>query len=239
MAENGEVSNTGEIDECGNMNLTCIGAATVPARSLSAVQYTIGEQVSSVLQLMKRYTRVKVVTRPSEPYLTINPFTLGVVLGHASSSPDYLDMSNDYVSYFSLMYALARGSMRMMAYSPTVEIPYATTQMLLIKQPTLAVFGESGWTDDTSSTYISNWPHGNVVQSVQTPAYNGMISRVIVPFVGGNADNSASGSPVWIRFRTSTANETAITTVQFFRAVGDDYVCGYFVGVPPLGVIYA
>jgi len=191
------------------------------------------------LQLMKRWTLINIPEIISTPYTSINPFMVGVDYFETGEELLKAGPSRDYFTYFSLMYALCRGSMRIMYYSPHQPVTAATTQLLVNTQSNGSVFGETEWGSYTSSTHIANWPKDDVVQSAQVPAYVPFISRLVTPYLGGTVGSCITDSPVWVRFRTSKLDGTAIATGHFFRSVGDDCSLGYFVGVPPLMVSVA
>lgn len=207
-----------------------------------AAQYCVGEQVSSLLNLLKRTTALA-MDEPvftNAPRYTLRPFTIG---GRKNGAGGYTTsiFCHDYFSIFAPIYAYNRGGVRL--HVPAGE-DLSTRRMF--------AFMYNGDEEDTliinssNAAYAANQQNGSCVPfdtyrdggpSIQIPSYNRLHSRL-------NRVSYTTFSTVWcepVDYLSSRVKAGFTFPVvedapppRTYRQVSDDFAFGYFVGIPPM-----
>lgn len=214
-------------------------------------QNTMGETVLSLKQVMLRFSRI--FLNPGSGTVTasngaIQPYYLGGIkstspLAGATTGAIY----GDYVSLICSLYAFHRGSMRIR----TINDPGMYTHLVSLRCPSSISYGSQGGSADGTGGGVTGstvpftetamgiahnvFPQNlNAGWMVHVPAYMKNRMRTMrLWFLSVNTDQTYSDvsklSLGWNAF-----GSTPSTSMVVERAVGDDFQCGLFLGIPPV-----
>jgi len=235
QAQMGDVVPASSRSENPNMNqgLISLGSSIIDEQSLEPALYCVGERCNSILQLLKRYCRLRVFDLLNPIYgVDIRPFVTGACYSlDAVGVPNTL--TGDYVTLFSYCFAYSRGSVRVMlalnsfdssskssgglAVYPSTELDTCRDNLDMQRYPGVSLNYQPGF---------SGYPSGCTI-----PAYQRLHARL------NRVSTTTSLEPVDVYsspMRASINNVYGSTSKvsYLFRAAGDDYTLGYFIGVP-------
>lgn len=210
-----------------------IGASTLEDADLGPSMYCIGEKVNSILQLLKRYSAVNFANNDTgHDSVDIRPFTVGAPNSSSAVTPPGF-LTSDYLTMLSPCFTYSRGSVRVVAVpymgdpyqagsNPVSVYPSLLTNPILYNvnayfQPGMAI----NWQPANGATVV-----GATIPPFQQlhSRLNRLISGVLAPTV------DAYESPMRVNF--FTGNKLEQHAFRLYRAVGDDFTLGYFIGVP-------
>jgi len=214
-----------------------IGASDIADCGIAGAEFCIGEQITSILQLLKRVTYPYFSNRL---FLTANwsfrPFAMG---GFGAGAAPYVltksDLYGDYISLLAPMYAYNRGGVRC-HFSSTDSVSkfeaylYSNTNTSPVLVPDS--LGINGFPYNGSRVQISL--AGNNDINVAVPHYNRTHSRLCRV---SNTNAAAQIEPVddySSEQRVLVSGSTTTNIASFGRQASDDYALGYFLGVPPI-----
>lgn len=218
------------------------GGSVIKTAGVDIASVCIGERITSLYQLMKRFTPCGKVASVTSPYVSttfsvqnVRPFAINFVQEGGSTVPYAPNFpANDYMCFFASCFAYSRGGARLKCMRWEGE---ADTGPWMVTQYFDGATTGTGNTTSTSIGYplqpiIHNSFAGGQGVEVAIPQYTqGMcrLNRVSTDNVFEPADMYTSNNRVCI----STADSGSRI---LYRAVADDYQLGYFIGVPALGV---
>ncbi len=212
-------------------------------RTIQPDAYCSGESVSSLRQLLKRFSTFITTTGGSgirvftiyDPFIQVlSSFRTGEVFKIRK------DCGIDMISYISSMYALNRGSVRIKnntyddcymeatiyrsRHETTIVDPFSTIQLPVSG----GYFNQI--TTDNRALARSSLSGG---MEIEVPAYQRNHSRKnrVLSAYTDSPNDRINGSDVSLTIRYDRALTGRNT---FYRAAGDDYSCGFFVGTFPL-----
>jgi len=215
----------------------CIGSSKiVNPNNLSPAEHCIGEVVTSIKQLLTRFSQTRTTYEgTSLSARSINPWVIGTYAPNADDN-DYGVagvLGSDYYAFLASCFCYARGSIRI-GFTPS-----STTAQMFVYQ---------GLAYEANTFNTSNGNNFHRVptqfQTVSNTAQNNNFTEVKLPmytptpfFYNHFTDNATSKpNPTYFPKNYLCCNTATATTVQTYRAVGDDYQCGFFICCPP--VIY-
>jgi hypothetical protein len=196
-----------------------------------ASRYTCGEIITSLKQLLTKMCGNRTPLTPnSNQSCAVLPFTLGGIR-EVSTTYTYGPFACDYVSTFSSLYVLARGSVNIMfvdrssadgalgtytnaATVSTVPISFASN----ISQPV---------TTNIPVTKATNG-HTNIIT---VPQWGLTHSRQSDTWFSNVAKQPSLGEPQTV-VTYNTPTQWSSGSLSVLRSAGDDYQLGFFIGVP-------
>lgn len=214
-------------------------------------QHSMGETVLSLKQLMLRFSRIFLNSNGTPPTATsgtIQPFYLG---GIHSVSPlvgiNTGAIFGDYVSMICSLYAFHRGSVRIRS----INDPGAYTHLVTLKCPATTPYGvgagESNGVDGglTGTTVPFASPSIGIAHNVfpqnlnagwmvHVPAYMKNRMRTMRIWTEEDATDQNTPDVTNLSLGWNTFGSAPSENMILERAVGDDFQCGLFVGVPPM-----
>lgn len=232
-----------------------IGNYPRPAASLDSAAMCIGEQFSSVKQLLNRYTPL--VTFDQLPALGtagIWPFAIsGLTQENGSGTMVQPTYMGDALSYFGLGFAFFRGRTNILLSTGNTATDFSNLPVIRACTVTTAInpplYSSSGYSNYLSHAcdYTSQNGEGQLggYQSfdpvngaeVAVPYYCQTRMTLVDPFNCVDSayfDNPLSAPKASVAF-TSSRPFTPI----YFRSCADDFQLAYFVGFPPIFESYA
>nr|QDH89622.1 MAG: hypothetical protein H1RhizoLitter1238_000002 [Picornavirales sp.] len=215
--------------------LLALGSASIDTSTMDPAQYCVGEKVNSVLQLIKRYSPLKsLVFNSQNAAIDIRPFVIG-----ACYSADVVSFAayptGDVLSCISPCFGYARGSVRMIvfakgcdasgamitayAYPSTETTPLITSDLSLRAGQAISLQNQSGM---------------NVIASANVPPYQQLHSRLSrMSSTGAVEPIDPWTSSMRLGFTTYDSSATPVNRQSVvYRAAGDDFTLGFFLGVP-------
>lgn len=244
------------IGDCVQLEGGIGGSSTAPCKTSEAV-FSIGEQVKSVLQLMKAYSRI-VLAVPTIVAGTVCTSTSGsinfhqigslcaVSAGTSADQPAPSGIYGDYINTFAMCYAFRRGSVRVRAVTTPTD---ATYRLALVSPPPhqwitdLAPDAMKGGFTTWTLTGVKNIVYKFFAQSashggwsVQIPFYSTKPFVPNIPVTQNVETNSTNYPPTDLPNHTLAwyTEDTAPSESDFalFRAAGEDFQLIYWIGVP-------
>lgn len=225
-------SGGGEADD--EILCTPMGAPGISDDVSGASQYTLGEHVTSILQLLKRYTRYKY---PSTFFTTagvgrFNPF-LTEYYTSTSTATNTPGTGLDYMSLFACMYAYQRGGVRIRVAntsSPNSWAAWVETPSR-ISTSTFRINESANHADGHfSAPYYQTGNAGGL--SVQVPWYNRLYATIVRGYPVAADSTDVPQVSLALENRGDFASKPVRT--DMFRAVADDFQFSYFIGVPDM-----
>lgn len=232
--ENGEATNAPD-------NLVCesIGHSTLQSEVQGASQYCIGEHVTSLLQLLKRYTAFYIFTDDTpvdDDILKFYPYSIApqILLTGGRTEPD---PGGDYLSLFASLYQYSRGSVRirrMCTPSDGYTMSWLHTEGAV---PQTVVSGNNPPYSDANLGFVSPYtiPNRQGGFSLQVPSYNKTYARLNRYYA-----SAGSGGPIRDdnpQFSVALQTVAPIpASITYSRAAADDFQMMYFLCIPELSV---
>lgn len=206
---------------------------------MAPCEFSIGEKITSIYQLLKRMTRVSFNGYLSNvDHVTWKPGQIAIIdiSGAVFGTKDNNPMQDAY-SFFLPCYAYSRGSLRVKMFSPqdTSSLGYRViygqdyTANVFDAFGVWQPFSANGWSGATQSYCVSTQ---NSFVEVQLPNYAQAMCRL----------NRVTFGAITPQFYDHTGtiqiNATAAAVPpEIYRGVGDDFQLAFFVGVPRIGAI--
>jgi len=229
------------------------GAMTISRSDIVAAEACTGESILSILQLMKRFTKLFFTTATFGTYedtinsksLTIRPFAQ--CIEKTGGSANTL-MFGDYYSFFAPWFIFRTGSRRIKAVMrtehDTVRAFYWPNRDVAgdsIEAPVV----QSAFTNNNTrelaaltATTIQGWPAKNNQTEVTLPAYpqrHVMLNRP--SWFDGSTNyepvDDGYGSPMYLELQTTSGGATEVP-LTLYGSVGDDFLLGKFIGTVPI-----
>lgn len=203
---------------------------------LEPAMYCIGERVQSIRQLIKRFsTFYQASSATTTTSLAIAPqinfcATVGATAGALTTSGMRVDM----LSYYAPLFRFWRGSTRVKVIDPTTNAPLFTA--LTYNNDGVYVTPCVTGSRSPSSLNSTDQPTVTVPSlsgggEFEIPYYSLTHASHVVSFNGTNIVKEAVDNIATL-FVTQSAPFTTATRV--YRAAGDDYSLGFFIGTIPL-----
>jgi hypothetical protein len=227
-----------------------IGNSTIHDPSSQASQLCVGEHVTSVLQLLKRYVRLSLASNLSALQVwTLQPFISGMPApsqtgpGFAYTKPPSI---GDYIALFGSMYAHSRGGIRLKILNNSTTSPVQANLIDFLS--TVSVESTSGYTpgytyDGIATTTAANLPDQFDAEAgvtgtsngvtVQVPQYTSTYTRLNYA-VTTNQTAATLQFPDVSRYTVGVRSFSNFGIGSAFRAVADDWQYSTWIGVPPL-----
>lgn len=220
-----------------------IGGALIDSNNLDPVRYCIGEKVSSILQLLKRYSRSG-ITAITFNMVRMAPFAINYMNPDSSNN-----VQADAHTYFASCYAYSRGSMRVMIHGKNGDRlgPLEADYSVRGTGDYFSALTNDAYVGDPMSLEAYSNPDATAgaCHVIQCPQYLQYHMKLNTVFRGGSQSSNTIdgfGDNRRLDFRVSrTGTITPITETMFIlaRAVGDDFQLGYFLGTPAISVYTA
>lgn len=228
-----------------------IGGAIIKPRNLDAERYCIGEAMTSVKHFTNKFTRClggsvaqNNPTIANCRTLVFKPFTIGgFITNGATVTVQASSMGGTYMDIFSSCYSIARGSMYFDLYSTD------TTNWIQYSFNSKEANGSySPYEYGTLAAGIVPVPNNQVVIDGQASATAGHVVISVPQWSIGhsrytrcdNTDGARLKIPFEPQLFVTLSNPIANVTYKrsrMYKATGDDYQLGGFVGVPALYVL--
>jgi len=227
-----------------------IGNSVIHEPSNQASQLCVGEHVTSILQLLKRYVRLSLLNNlTAQQTWTLQPFFSGlpgpsqIGPGYAYTKPPSI---GDYVALFSSMYAHSRGGIRIKILANGTTNTFQGNLIDFLS--TTSVESVTGYTpgytyDAIATTTAANLPDQFDAEAgvsgtcngitVQVPQYTSTYTR-INRMPGGNQTAATLQFPDVSRYSLGVRSFSNMGIGSAFRAVADDWQFSTWIGVPPL-----
>lgn len=210
---------------------TTLGGATSGSKNLCAARLCIGERLTSVRQLVIRFTGC---TLPGAAPYRLRPYSVGLVLFNGSTAVLAPALTGDWWGHFANCYAYNRGTVRF-KLMPTGGVVRA--RQVADGNTTAAITNSATFSWDLIST---NWTYdhfsnGSGHLSVQTnpaSAYFTRLTRPIRTSVNEPVDAYTRPHPV---VDLDVSNNLFANSI--LRAGGEDCQFSYFLGIPPLQLL--
>jgi hypothetical protein len=230
--------------ECFNFE-TPIGGAISHSKESTQALACIGEQFTSVRQILKRMEmRARLTTLATNNVVSVLPYAVGIVEGRGTAgTPTFPFLQADSYAFFAPMFAMARGSMRIKFYDPA---PGASGSCNVYIQD-LLTYTIPEMRADTNDSTGRNGPASFMGgMSVQVPVNDGLTGEVQIPmyttsfafptadtFIMGNLGYNGTNTPRSIVCLSSTGSPNVKAPFPL-RGVGDDFSFGYFISCVPM-----
>lgn len=212
------------------------------AMHIEPAAYCAGESITSLRQLVKRFSAFVALSSSTRAIYVFEPFCYSILGATNNSIALPASMTIDYVSSIACMYAFDRGGMRFkLKAGPSAATTYleativpsgvgvtSSTPVTTSTAPQSIAGSLSGLTDNR----VFALPTLNGGLEVEVPAYQRTHSR-LARNMSGNCPPTArqlNDGDVYLLMST----RTAFTGFDLRRAASDDYSCGFFIGVPGL-----
>lgn len=228
-----------------------IGGAVIKPRNLDAERYCVGEALTSVKHFTNKFTRCfggsvaqNNPTIANCRTLTFRPFAIGgVITNGATVTVQACSMGGTYMDAFSSCYSISRGSMyfdlystdgtNWIQYSFNSKNPggsyspyeYGTLALGIVPIPNNQVLVD-GQASVTTGHVVFSTPQWSVGHSRYTRCDNTDLPRLKIPFE----------PQLFVTLSNPVANVTYKRS-RMYKATGDDYQLGGFVGVPAMYVL--
>ena len=218
-----------------------IGSSHRSGGDLASSLYCHGETVMSIKQLLLRYcvANTSVLTGTSAIW-DINPFAIGAGATSVTGlkTPD---LATDYYALLCSCFAVARGSVRIAVQQTSGNDQRITAFYYYPSNPTdnePTRNGSLGGSTINSCGLVTvhNMMQCNNLAEYRLPAYNSVPTRLnkIQFDESGTPPVTYDYDPYVPRQRLRLDFTVTTGTRVLFRAVGDDFQLGYFLGVPPI-----
>ncbi len=235
-----------------------IGGSTIHDPSIMASRLCIGEHSTSILQLLKRYTRLSsdlVIGTSNKlliyPFMWGGVFTNGLVSG-GSTGP----FMNDYLSLFAACYAHSRGGVRYrMIYDPVSESDTTSSSIMTNLEPFLpgtnvpaafataattyqlglnpVAIGSEAVVTNPTSVFDSSYNCGT---AISVPMYNRTftrLNRIVLNNGSGQIPTTPDTNLMWPSFVSLSSGFGSATSI--YRCAADDFHFSFWIGVPEVG----
>lgn len=210
--------------------------------NLAPAEFCMGEAVLSIKQLLTRMCPLKATFALNAfgPITDVNPFFIGTY-GQPSSGTGpggYSGIYGDYYSILSSCFAYSRGSVRWGYAKWATSNSRLQTKAYFCSDPTksneiLSAYQAGGTEDIMSLIAYHNLNQCNNFVEVKVPGYNGVPTRLNKFNYGGSVATTASYDAYVPKVRLAFNTSEVVDVPTLYRAVGDDFQLGYFIGCPP------
>lgn len=228
-------------DEEAPDNLLCqnIGGSTVPQNISGSSQYCVGEHVTSLLQLCKRYTRWAIPASmwTASGVVRIAPFVTQAYQMVASTGVlTNPTVGGDYIDLISGLYTYQRGGVRFRIMSAVSSNAWSTWIESSIRgNLTCNIVANEGQPNQRQA-YVSKFvqPGSEGGLSVQIPAYGKYYTR-LCRYTRATDDLYAPDTPpVCLAIESIGGPGANPSTIMVSRAAADDFQFSNFIGVPDM-----
>lgn len=198
---------------------------------------TVGEQVVSFRQLLKRFQGIaRLDLTGAQNACNLNPWAV-VGLGDTKTPQAFPNV--DYFSYLMTIYAFMRGSVRIKLFHLNLDIKVRFEQLAysgLRQQAWPASVVTDVTADDTAqflrSSEVINNPQIEGAFEAELPFYHDYALAPSPAYVlRGNFI-----PPAALPFLRYDSGEEPETRMEVYRAVGDDFSAGFLIGAPPVWI---
>lgn len=219
-----------------NQEIVGVGSAEIEAQSLDPALYCVGERCNSILQLLKRYCRVRSIELGNLFYgIDFRPFALG-----ACSTLDPVAVpstfTGDYMSLFGYCFAYVRGGVRVLVARERFETNNYKSNGQVVTYPSSDLDVLRDYSDSLDFVGASvNYQPGFKTSGMgcTIPAYQRLHARLCRASSSGSAEPvDVYGTPMRCCMNTTDGVSGAPTKQILYRSAGDDFTLGYFLGVP-------
>lgn len=240
-----------------------IGGSTVHDPSAMASSLCVGEHVTSILQLCKRYMRMTSgVTLAAQSSIYLYPYTFGGfysnnVVNGGSEGP----LNNDYTNAFAACYAHSRGGIRyrmvcdpvseqdvaagsivgtLSTFVPTAFAPYNLGAANALTTLGIPLNQQANGVDVSFATSFDGaYASGT---GVTVPMYSRTFARINrIQYANGTSTFENPTDPDYCRIGLNLATTGAAfgTATSLFRCGSDDFQFSFWLGVPTMGQMRA
>lgn len=208
-----------------------IGTSQTLVDSIVPVNYCMGERFTSWRQLIKRFALF--VNTATAATITFSPSVL-----HNRAGPTTGQRGTDLFTLITSCYLGSSGSTRFKVTSSTrVPLTYRAELSLVPVQTNLITFSFATATPAPAINGTFNCSSDRNIIEVSAPPYmTGLYktqnsTNVTIPSVGASNLSLLLGF-----YHSGTLAATDWTGLQVYRAAGEDYNAGIFIGPPPLAL---
>lgn len=216
-----------------NQELVGVGSAQIEDQSLDPALYCVGERCNSILQLLKRYCRLRIAYLGTECFgIDFRPFTVG-----ACYTLDPLGLpttlTGDYLTLFSYCFAYVRGSVRILAARNEFGTGEKSNGAVCVYPSSDDVVFRDLMDPLTYSGISLNFQPGfnGSGTGCSIPPYQRLHARLNRVSSSGNVEPiDVYGTAMRCCINVASSGEASLQ--RLYRAAGDDFTLGYFLGVP-------
>jgi len=239
----------GIVPQSGETVITAkvIGGAKRQAYSTEPGERSVGEYITSVKQICNRLSQIYTsVTIPGQSY-NVYPWFSGLVRDKTSAGYDS-PIATDLLSEIMYGYTFVRGSMRIAfdTYGSTniqagmlhsnglssdcvMASPSNYYYLPTLNSVAIGPTSPYSYANVPCATF-SETSTGHCFADVLVPYYNKVPKNIITTVcASGGASYPNAFDPVAL---ATVSSNSSITNINFYRAAGDDFQLGYFVGFP-------
>lgn len=203
--------------------------------SLQPALYCIGERIQSIRQLTKRFTSFWAGSTVRDPVMAIDPQTHYLPTLTITGGPVVLaDMKTDMLSYFGSLYRFNRGATRFKIIDPSNMGSCLTAQVRVGAGsgdlgPVFFGAVQPKGCCDQPAVFIPSLTGG---AEIEMPYYNSthVMGSRYTSGVGQAYVLSPNDNPLLLQV---TQGAQYSTYARVYRAAGDDYSLGFFIGTIP------
>jgi hypothetical protein len=224
-----------------------VGSGFAPSSNHSYSALAMGEKFTSIRQLLKRMELKARLASPQSNYVSVVPFATSVINGTvANTNLTVPTLMSDSVDYFSPMYAMARGGMRLKFWE---QKPASVGSALLYFQHNSGLLDSSIFYNNVDIE-AQNGPKGfNQAPVAIVPVSDGLTGEVQVPMysdsyayptadamivgLGLKKYNPTNACPDIVVNYTQSQSTNTINP-YLLRGVADDFSLGYFISTVPV-----
>jgi hypothetical protein len=212
-------------------------SSIVGANNLAPSEFCIGEIVTSVKQLLTRFSRVLAPSATASlNNRFINPYFIGFMGFDGSFTLVTNNMNSDYFSFIGACFAYCRGSVRIgTAITNTTAMPRAVYTFLGTSVSNIIYDG---------GAYVINQRRAQALHVLHNSDQNNNFCETKIPMyaytpfmsntLGG--PSSTPNDPYINKHYLNVAIPGTPVTTDFYRATGDDFQFGFFLNCPPIVV---
>lgn len=196
-----------------------------------ASRFTCGELITSVKQLLMRFTQGRYDTSGanSQKCLSILPFTLGGCF-ELTGTYTYAPFGGDALSFISSWYVLARGSVRIgFANRSSNDVALSMYTGTALNSPSWVY--NSGFVNSLSASVPASKGTNGVTDVVTVSQWGLTHSRQSDTTFNNSTRTNSLGEPGTVLMYNTNSTWTS-NTLSVYRAAGDDYQLGFLIGVP-------
>lgn len=218
-----------------------IDKESIPDRALEASEYCSGEAIQSLRQLLKRFCPVFLppvaLTGGIACYA---PYAACVQSYNVGARVSVSGMFTDMVSYLAPLFAVQRGSIRLkvqtddtdkLALSAAMGYNLGTTSASIFSNNTGSEGADAGVVDNRAVTF-SQFTGGIEIEIPPYQRSHCYIQSVLTPTLATQVGSNLFPDQ-FVVFKRGVGSAFSANTL-IWRAAGDDYSLGFFLGAIPL-----
>lgn len=214
------------------------------AKHIEPAAYCSGESVTSLRQLVKRFSSFGCTPDSSRSIFIADPFAYSILgYGYGTIKMPTAAVCIDQLSYIACMYAFDRGGVRFKyramnsataQYMQTTIVPSQRTNTTLLSPFSFSTgaYNSNGNGYGLTDNRVLALPTLNGGLEIEIPAYQRTHSRYTRNLSGNISQLPRLFNDGDVSVVISQSNAQAGFDLK--RAAADDYSCGFFVGVPAL-----